>query len=41
MRAIEEEMAEVEEDIMKDLDQYTEKESIGSSLGDLLAKLNL
>lgn len=41
MRAIEEEMTEVEEDIMKDLDQYTEKESIGSSLGDLLAKLNL
>ena len=41
MRAIEEEMAEVEEDIMQDLDRYTEKESIGNSLGELLAKLNL
>jgi len=26
---------------MKDLEQYTEKESVGSSLGDLFAKLNL
>ena len=41
MRALEEESVDTEEEIMKDLEQYTEKESIGSSLGDLLAKLNL
>ena len=41
MRALEEETAETEEDIMQDLEQYTQKESVGNSLGDLLAKLNL
>lgn len=41
MKALEEELVDTEEDVLRDLEQYTESESIGSSLGDLLAKLNL
>jgi len=41
MKALEEEMVDTDDEVMKDLEQYTEKESIGSSLGDLFAKLNL
>lgn len=41
MKALEEEMVDTDDEVMKDLEQYTEKESVGSSLGDLFAKLNL
>lgn len=41
MKALEEEMVDTNDEVMKDLEQYTEKESVGSSLGDLFKKLNL